>query len=100
LAIALTDFDAKQLHSAKLRLGIQNADGPTGELRGQLNEFSFSLNLDQYKDIRNFFEYVEIVVPVNCLQERNQLTLDLPYTHTIVSHAQLKVMVGGGNRNP
>jgi agarase len=88
LKILVPDLEPNKLQSATLRIGFQNAEGPSGELRAKLNGKRFTIDLDAFKNIENFFEYIDVQVPVHFVQKRNRLTLDFPKSNTIVSHAK------------
>ena len=78
-----------RLQSLTLRLGLEDKNGPSGTLRGQFNGHPFTVDLDANASLKNFFEYVDVTIPVNQLQDVNQITLSLKNYSTILSHAKL-----------
>ena len=80
-----------RLQSLTLRLGLEDKNGPSGTLNGWFNGHSFIIDLDSYASIENFFEYVDVTVPVNQLRDVNKITLSLKDDSTILSHAKLTV---------
>jgi agarase len=80
-----------RLQSVTLRLGLEDKDGPSGTLRGQFNGHPFKVDLDAYQSLKNFFEYVDVTIPVNQLQDVNKITLSLKNYSTILSHAKLTI---------
>lgn len=75
--------------SATLRLGLRDAYGPVGILEGQFNAHPFTVDLDPFSGMQNFFEYVDVKIPVQQLKENNLLSLNLPHSTTSISHAKL-----------
>ncbi len=92
LQINIANINKKQLKYATLRLGLQDFNGPEGTLHGTLNRYNFKIDLNEYKNIENFFEYVDVDVPIQYLQNDNLLSLKLPHSQTIVSHAVIRLM--------
>ena len=80
-----------RLHSLTLRLGLEDKNGPSGTLRGRFNGHPFTVDLDANASIENFFEYVDVTIPVNQLQDINVITLSLKNDSTILSHAKLTI---------
>lgn len=89
--IETPDISSSRVKSITLRLGLQNASGPSGKLRGTFNGYPFSVDLDSNKSIKNFFEYVEVKIPANKLKHSNQISLRLRESNTILSHAKLSI---------
>ncbi len=79
------------LQSLTLRLGLEDKNGPSGILNGRFNRHPFTIDLDSYASIENFFEYVDVTIPVSQLRDVNQITLSLKDDSTILSHAKLTV---------
>ena len=75
--------------SATLRLGLRDANGPVGMIEGQFNAHPFTVDLDPFSGMQNFFEYVDIQIPYQQLKENNALNLVLPHSSTSISHAKL-----------
>ena len=80
-----------RLQSLTLRLGLEDKNGPSGTLKGRFNGHSFKIDLDSYASIENFYEYVDVTIPVNQLRDVNKITLSLKDDSTILSHAKLTV---------
>jgi hypothetical protein len=80
-----------RLQSLTLRLGLEDKNGPSGTLKGRFNGHSFKIDLDSYASIENFFEYVDVTIPVKQLRDVNKITLSLKDDSTILSHAKLTV---------
>ena len=80
-----------RLQSLTLRLGLEDKNGPSGTLNGRFNRHSFTIDLDAYASIENFFEYVDVTIPVSELGDVNEITLSLKDDSTILSHAKLTV---------
>ena len=78
-----------RLQSVTLRLGLQDTNGTSGKLRGRFNGYTFSVDLDANESIKNFYEYIDINLPVNQLQNANKISLALKNSSTILSHAKL-----------
>lgn len=89
LNILVPNLEQNKLHSATLRLGFQNTDGPSGELRVKLNGKSFIIDLSAYKNMKNFFEYIDVQVPVHYMRKKNHLAFDFLDSKTIITHAKL-----------
>ena len=58
-------------------------------IEGQFNSHPFTVNLDGFSQMQNFFEYVDIKLPVSQLKAANVLSLSLPHSSTSISHAKL-----------
>ena len=80
-----------RLQSLTLRLGLEDKNGPSGTLKGRFNGHSFKIDLDSYTLIENFFEYLDVTIPVYQLRDINKITLSLKDDSTILSHAKLTV---------
>ena len=80
-----------RLQSLSLRLGLEDKNGPSGTLNGRFNGHPFTIDLDANASIKNFFEYVDVKIPVNHLQDVNEITLSLKNDSTILSHAKLMI---------
>lgn len=89
LKIRVPNLEGNKLKSATLRIGIQNANGPNGQLQGKFNGQAFEIDLEPYRNIKNFFEYIDVQVPVRYLKEKNDLKLDSPSSNITVSHVKL-----------
>ncbi len=83
--------DRSRLRSVTLRIGLQDANGPSGTLLGSFNGHPFSINLEPNKAIKNFFEYVDVPIPASQLKKTNRIRLSLPDSTTILSHAKLTI---------
>ena len=88
-----------RLHSLTLRLGLEDKSGPSGTLRGRFNGHPFTVDLDANASIENFFEYVDVTIPVNQLQDINVITLSLKNDSTILSHAKLTIRAIAADKN-
>ncbi|NCG09280.1 MAG: hypothetical protein GWO81_06910 [Verrucomicrobia bacterium] len=91
LEIVLPAAALEQVQSVTLRMGLRDANGPSGLIEGQFNAHPFTVALDAYTGMQNFFEYVDIKVPAQQLKENNLLSLNLPHSSTLISHAKLIV---------
>jgi hypothetical protein len=91
VTIETPEISPTRVKSITLRLGLQNANGPSGKLRGRFNGYPFTIDLDLNKSIKNFFEYVEIEIPANELKYSNKISLRLREPNTILSHAKLSI---------
>jgi hypothetical protein len=80
-----------RLQSLTLRLGLEDKNGPSGTLNGRFNKHPFTIDLGANESIQNFFEYVDVKIPVNHLQDVNEITLSLKNDATILSHAKLTI---------
>jgi hypothetical protein len=86
-----------RLQSLTLRLGLEDKNGPSGTLNGRFNRHPFTIDLDAYASIENFFEYVDVTIPVKQLRDVNKITLSLKDDSTILSHAKLTVRALGAD---
>jgi hypothetical protein len=91
VTIETPDQNISRLQSVILRLGLEDKKGPSGTLRGRFNGYAFTVDLDANESIKNFFEYVDVTIPVNKLQDMNKITLSLKNYSTILSHAKLTI---------
>ena len=89
LEITVPNDALKQVQSVTLRIGLQDAKGPVGQIEGQFNAHPFTVDLDRFSGMQNFFEYVDIEIPVQHLVEKNALILNQPHSSTSISHAML-----------
>ena len=80
-----------RLQSLTLRLGLEDKNGPSGTLYGRFNEHLFTIDLNTYASIKNYFEYIDVTIPVKQLRNINKITLSLKNHSTIMSHAKLTV---------
>ncbi|CAI8257794.1 MAG: Beta-porphyranase A [Opitutia bacterium UBA7350] len=89
LEIDVPEEALEQAQSATLRMGIRDANGPIGTIDGQFNTHPFSVSLERFSTMQNFFEYVDVEIPIQKLKEKNVLSLNLPHSSTFISHAKL-----------
>lgn len=80
-----------EIQSVTLRLGLQDANGPSGKLKGTFNGYAFSIDLEAHKSIKNFFEYVDVVLPAQKLSHTNKIKLSMRSPSTYLSHAKLTI---------
>lgn len=91
VTIETSSQNISRLQSLTLRLGLEDKNGPSGTLKGLFNGHSFKIDLNSFASIENFFEYVDVTIPVNQLRDVNKITLSLEDDSTILSHAKLTV---------